>query len=42
VLSPYDAPGAIILSDLPLEIMETSSLPSPEGVREGRYFVYRR
>jgi S-adenosyl-L-methionine methyltransferase len=35
------APGAIVLSDLPLELSGTQALPLPAGVREGRYFLYR-
>lgn len=35
------APGAIVLSDLPLEIAETRPLPLPAGARDGRYFIYR-
>ena len=35
------APGAIVLSDLPLELSGTRALPLPAGVRDGRYFLYR-
>ena len=35
------APGAIVLSDLPLELSGTRALPLPAGAREGRYFLYR-
>lgn len=34
------APGAIVLSDLPLELSGTRALPLPAGAREGRYFLY--
>ena len=35
------APGAIILSDLPLEIAGAEPLPLPKGAREDRYYAYR-
>ncbi|QIG47120.1 hypothetical protein G5V57_04820 [Nordella sp. HKS 07] len=35
------APGAIVLSDLPLTLPDASALPLPPGVRSVRYFVYR-
>ena len=35
------APGAIVLSDLPLELAGAQALPLPAGVRDGRYFLYR-
>jgi hypothetical protein len=35
------APGAIILSDLPLEIAGARPLALPKGAREGRYFLFR-
>jgi len=35
------APGAIVLSDLPLELSGARALPLPAGAREGRYFLYR-
>ncbi|MEQ1950653.1 class I SAM-dependent methyltransferase [Mesorhizobium yinganensis] len=40
-LSPLLAPGAIVVSDLPLNLEDASQLPMPDGAREGRYFVYR-
>jgi hypothetical protein len=40
-LPPVLAPGAIVLSDLPLELAGTVALPLPAGAREGRYFLYR-
>ncbi|MDW6025600.1 class I SAM-dependent methyltransferase [Mesorhizobium sp. BAC0120] len=40
-LPPVLAPGAIVLSDLPLELPGTRALPLPPGAREGRYFLYR-
>lgn len=35
------APGAIVLSDLPLELEGAVALPMPDGAREGSYFLYR-
>jgi hypothetical protein len=40
-LPPVLAPGAIVLSDLPLELAGTVKLPLPAPAREGRYFAYR-
>ncbi|KPH06980.1 hypothetical protein CO657_31750 (plasmid) [Rhizobium acidisoli] len=36
------APNGIAVSGLPLEHAELVALPLPEGIKEGRYFVYRR
>ncbi len=36
------APGAIVMSDLPLDIAGTQSVALPGGAREGRYYLYRR
>ncbi len=41
-LLPCLAPGAIIMSDLPLDIPETGAVPLPPGAREDRYYLYRR
>lgn len=35
------APGAIVLSDLPLTLPKAQTLPLPRGVRSERYFIYR-
>ncbi len=35
------APGALVVSDLPLEMAGARPLALPEGAREGRYFLYR-
>jgi hypothetical protein len=40
-LPPILAPGAIVISDLPLELAGARELPLPAGAREGRYFLYR-
>ncbi|MBX4875805.1 class I SAM-dependent methyltransferase [Rhizobium bangladeshense] len=36
------APDGIAVSGLPLEHPELAALPLPEGIKEGRYFLYRR
>ncbi|MBX4868265.1 MULTISPECIES: class I SAM-dependent methyltransferase [Rhizobium] len=36
------APNGIAVSGLPLEHPELAALPLPEGIKEGRYFLYRR
>ncbi|MDO3431764.1 class I SAM-dependent methyltransferase [Rhizobium sp. CBN3] len=36
------APNGIAVSGLPLEHPELTALPLPEGIKEGRYFLYRR
>lgn len=35
------APGAIVLSDLPLNLAKAQALPLPANVRSDRYFIYR-
>ena len=40
-LAPALADGALILSDLPLEVPGTTPLPLPPGAREDRYYLYR-
>lgn len=35
------APGAIVVSDLPLAMVGATALPLPAGAQEGRYFLYR-
>jgi hypothetical protein len=35
-------PGGLVVSDQPMAIAATESLPLPEGVKPGRYFIYRR
>lgn len=40
-LAPALAPGALILSDLPLSVPDATPMPLPAGAKEGRYFIYR-
>jgi hypothetical protein len=40
-LAPALADGALIMSDLPLQISGTTRLPLPPGAREDRYYIYR-
>lgn len=39
-LGPALAPGAIVMSDLPLDIEGVAPHPLPTGAREGRYYLY--
>lgn len=41
LLPPLMAPGAILISDLSIEVVGATALPLPESAREGRYFLYR-
>ena len=41
-LSPALAPGALVMSDLPLAVLETEQLPLPDGARADCYYLYRR
>ncbi len=40
-LAPALAPGAIILSDLPLSVPDATRLPLPASARADRYYIYR-
>ena len=35
------APGALVLSDLPLTLPDCTQVPLPEGARVDRYYMYR-
>ncbi|MDP6343121.1 MAG: class I SAM-dependent methyltransferase [Alphaproteobacteria bacterium] len=41
-LAPLLAAGAVIAADQPLEIPGCEALALPDGVPEGRYFLYRK
>ena len=41
-LPPALAPGAIVMSDLPLDMEGFEALPLPSGAREDRYYLYGR
>jgi len=41
-LGPALAPGAIVMSDLPLDIPGCVPQPLPGNAREGRYYLYRK
>jgi hypothetical protein len=41
-LPPALAPGAIVLSDLPLALADAEQLSLPAGARQDRYFIYRQ
>ncbi len=40
-LPPALAPGAIVMSDLPLDMASAEIVPLPPGAREDRYYLYR-
>lgn len=40
-LPPFMAPGGVIVSDQELNIPAAQAVPLPDGVRPGRYFLYR-
>jgi len=40
-LRPLLRAGAVVISDQPLSVQGFTALPLPDGVREGRYFLYR-
>ena len=35
-------PGGLVISDQPMAMAAAESLPLPDGVKPGRYFIYRR
>lgn len=41
-LAPALAPGAFVLSDLPLDVEGCEPLALPEGAHEGSYYLYRK
>jgi hypothetical protein len=41
-VGPALAPGAFVLSDLPLSIPDCTALPLPPGAHEGRFYLYKR
>jgi hypothetical protein len=41
VLAPLLANGALVVSDQPLAVRTWRSVPLPDGVADGRYFIYR-
>jgi hypothetical protein len=41
MLAPVLRPGAVIVSEKPLELPGWEALPPPDGVREGRHHLYR-
>jgi hypothetical protein len=40
-IAPLVAPGGIVASDQKLDALAKSAIPLPEGVAEGRYYLYR-
>jgi hypothetical protein len=41
MLAPVMRPGAVIITEKPLELPGWEALPPPDGVREGRHYLYR-
>lgn len=41
LVAPTLRPGAVVLSEIALELPGWESLPPPEGVRDGRHHLYR-
>jgi len=41
LIAPILRPGAVVVSEKPLELPGWEALPPPEGVREGRHYLYR-
>ncbi|MDE2166190.1 MAG: hypothetical protein KGJ66_07620 [Alphaproteobacteria bacterium] len=41
LVAPILRPGAVVLSEIALELPGWEALPPPEGVREGRHHLYR-
>lgn len=41
LIAPLLRPGAIVVSEIALELPGWQALPPPEGVREGRHHLYR-
>lgn len=41
LIAPMLRPGAVVLSEIALDLPGWEALPPPEGVREGRHHLYR-
>ena len=41
LVAPMLRPGAVVLSEIAIELPGWEALPPPEGVREGRHHLYR-
>ena len=41
-LAKFLRPGGLVISDQPMTLSAADSLSLPEGVKPGRYFIYRR
>jgi hypothetical protein len=42
MLGERAASGAVVISGHQLDLPEFEALPLPEGIREGRYYLYRK
>lgn len=41
LMAPMLRPGAVVVSEIAIELPGWEKLPPPEGVREGRHYLYR-
>lgn len=41
-LARFLRPGGLVISDQPMALADAESLDLPDGVKPGRYFIYRR
>ncbi|MGH6967680.1 MAG: class I SAM-dependent methyltransferase, partial [Stellaceae bacterium] len=41
LVAPVLRPGAVVVSEIAVELPGWEKLPPPEGVREGRHYLYR-
>ena len=42
MVAPLMRPGAVLVSEMALDLTELAAIPLPAGVRPGRYHLYRR
>lgn len=42
VVEEHLTPGGYVVSGFPLELSDYTAVPLPDGVREGRYYIYQR
>lgn len=42
MIGEHSGPGTVVLSGHALDLPDFDKMPLPEGIREGRYYLYRR